>query len=197
MQTLNFPQKSIVSRDETLKWLASQNIVSTFAGHDKTLFEYVRSCVGEASQNRKPVEVPFQCGWQADQSFVYNNRVFSKDGRETRIPMPGLENINRNTNGKGDLDTWRHLWKTIFVEKEGMETALAVSLDSFGSPLMRFTEYEGFVWHIGSQWSGTGKSLVLSAKAGVWGHPCATAQARVHPLLQCNKGRVCLTACRF
>jgi hypothetical protein len=91
--------------------------VSTFAGHDKTLFEYVRSCVGEASQNRKPVEVPFQCGWQADQSFVYNNRVFTKDGRETRIPMPGLENINRNTNGKGDLATWRHLWKTIFVEK--------------------------------------------------------------------------------
>ena len=171
VQTLNFPQKSIVSKDETLKWLASQNIVSTFAGHDKTLFEYVRSCVGDASQNRKPVEVPFQCGWQADQSFVYNNRVFSKDGRETRIPMPGLENINRNTNGKGDLNTWRHLWKTIFVEKEGMETALAVSLDSFGSPLMRFTEYEGFVWHIGSQWSGTGKSLVLSAKAGVWGHP--------------------------
>jgi hypothetical protein len=171
VQTLNFPQKSIVSKDETLKWLASQNIVSTFAGHDKTLFEYVRSCVGEASQNRKPVEVPFQCGWQADQSFVYNNRVFSRDGRETRIPMPGLENINRNTNGKGDLDTWRNLWKTIFVEKEGMETALAVALDSFGSPLMRFTEYEGFVWHIGSQWSGTGKSLVLSAKAGVWGHP--------------------------
>ena len=171
VQTLNFPQKSIVSKDETLKWLASQNIVSTFAGHDKTLFEYVRSCVGEASQNRKPVEVPFQCGWQADQSFVYNNRVFSRDGRETRIPMPGLENINRNTNGKGDLNTWRNLWKTIFVEKEGMETALAVALDSFGSPLMRFTEYEGFVWHIGSQWSGTGKSLVLSAKAGVWGHP--------------------------
>jgi uncharacterized protein (DUF927 family) len=36
---------------------------------------------------------------------------------------------------------------------------------------MKFTEYEGFVWHIGSRWSGTGKSLVLSAKAGVWGHP--------------------------
>ena len=171
VQTLNFPQKSIVSKDETLKCLASQNIVSTFSGHDKTLFEYVRACVGETSQNRKPVDVPFQCGWQADSSFVYNNRVFNKDGRETRIPMPGLENINRNTNSKGDLATWQHLWNTVFVEKPGMETALAVALDSFGSPLMRFTEYEGFVWHIGSQWSGTGKSLVLSAKAGVWGHP--------------------------
>jgi len=120
---------------------------------------------------KKAIVVPFQCGWQEDMSFVYNNRVFTKDGRETRVPMPGLENINRNTNTKGDLDVWRKLWSTIFVEKPGMETALALVLESFGSPLMAFTEYEGFVWHIGSQWSGTGKSLVLSAKAGVWGHP--------------------------
>jgi len=169
--TLNFPQKSVVSKDETLKWLASQNIVSTFAGYDKQLYEYVRACVGEASQAKKPIVVPYQCGWQEDNSFVYNNRVFTKDGRETRIPMPGLENINRNTNSDGDLQTWKKLWQTIFVDKPNMETALAVCLDSFGAPLMRFTEYEGFVWHIGSRESGTGKSLVLSAKAGVWGHP--------------------------
>jgi len=171
VMTLNFPQKSIVSKDETLKWLASQNIVSTFAGFDKQLYEYVRACVGEASQSKKPIVVPYQCGWQVDDSFVYNNRVFTKDGRETRIPMPGLENINRNTNSDGDLQTWKKLWQTIFVNKPNMETALAVCLDSFGAPLMRFTEYEGFVWHIGSRESGTGKSLVLSAKAGVWGHP--------------------------
>lgn len=169
--TLNFPQKSIVSKDETLKWLASQNIVSTFAGFDKQLYEYVRACVGEASQSKKPIVIPYQCGWQEDNSFVYNNRVFSKEGGETRIPMPGLENINRNTTNAGTLDNWRKLWQTIFVDKPGMETALAVCLDSFGAPLMRFTEYEGFVWHIGSRWSGTGKSLVLSAKAGVWGNP--------------------------
>ena len=168
---LNFPQKSIVSKDETLKWLASQNIVSTFAGFDKQLYEYVRACVGEASQSKKPIVVPYQCGWQENDSFVYNHRVFSKDGGETRVPMPGLENINRNTSGAGSIDKWRELWQTIFVNKPNMETALAVCLDSFGSPLMRFTEYEGFVWHIGSRHSGTGKSLVLSAKAGVWGHP--------------------------
>ena len=171
VMTLNFPQKSIVSKDETLKWLASQNIVSTFAGFDKQLYEYVRACVGEASQSKKPIVVPYQCGWQENDSFVYNHRVFSKDGGETRVPMPGLENINRNTSGAGSIDKWRELWQTIFVNKRGMDTALAVCLDSFGAPLMRFTEYEGFVWHIGSRYSGTGKSLVLSAKAGVWGHP--------------------------
>ena len=171
VQTLNFPQKSIVSKDETLKWLASNNIICSFAGYDKRLYEYVRACVNEVSHARKAIAVPKQCGWQLDGSFVYNYRVFTNDGRETRVPMPGLENINRNTNGKGDLDVWRKLWSTIFVDKPGMETALAFVVESFGAPLMAFTEYEGFVWHIGSQWSGTGKSLVLSAKAGVWGHP--------------------------
>lgn len=171
VQTLNFPQKSVVSKDETLKWLASNNIVCSFIGHDKKLYEYVRACVNEISHARKAVVVPKQCGWQEDGSFVYNYRVFSTDGRETRVPMPGLENINRNTNSKGDINTWRRLWEKIFVHKPGMDTALAMCVESFGSALMTFTEYEGFVWHIGSQWSGTGKSLVLSAKAGVWGHP--------------------------
>ena len=171
VKTLNFPQKSIVSSVETLKWLAAENILSSFGGYDKVLYEYVSACARQASTTKEPIVVPFQCGWQADNSFVYNNRVFTKDGRETRVPMPGLENINRNTTPAGDLGVWQQLWKTIFVDKPNMETALAICLDSFGSPLMRFTEYEGFVWHIGSRWSGTGKSLVLSAKAGVWGHP--------------------------
>ena len=171
VQTLNFPQKSIVSKDETLKWLATNNVISSFAGYDKQFYSYVRAAVGEASQNRPPIVVPHQFGWQEDNSFVYNNRVFTADGRETVVPLPGLENINRVTNGKGNLKTWRKMWEKIFIQKPDMETALALSVESFGAPLMHFTEFEGFSWHIGSQWSGTGKSLVLSAKAGVWGHP--------------------------
>ena len=171
VQTLNFPQKSIVSKDETLKWLASHNIMATFSGHDKNLYGYIRACVSEASQNKRPIQVPTQCGWQVDGSFVYNYRVFSPDGRETRVPMPGLENINRNTSSRGNLKAWQRLWKTIFIDKPGMDTALSLAISSFGASLMKFTEFEGFIWHIGSQWSGTGKSLVLSAEAGVWGHP--------------------------
>ena len=88
---------------------------------------------------------------------------------EATIPMPGLENINRSTVQHGSLEDWRKLWN-VFIKKE-MHTMLAVAVDSFGSPLMKFTEYEGFVWHIGARNSGTGKSLTLSLKAGVWGHP--------------------------
>ena len=97
---------------------------------------------------KKAITVPTQCGWQEDGSFVYNNRVFTKDGRETTVPMPGLENINRNTNHAGSLENWRKPWDLLV--QRNMNTMLAIALDSFGSSLMRFTDYDGFVWHIGS-----------------------------------------------
>jgi hypothetical protein len=170
LKNIIMPSKCVVSREETVKFLASQNVIASFGkGSDNNLFNYVRACVEEASLTRKAIDVPLQCGWQKDGSFVYNYRVFTKDGREIAVPMPGLENINKNTESKGTLEGWRHFWELMVHRK--MYTMLALCLDSFGCALMKFTEYEGFVWHIGSTESGTGKSLTLSAKAGVWGHP--------------------------
>ena len=170
VKNITLPSKCVVSKDETVKYLAGQNIIASFGkGNDANLFDYVRACVEEASLSRKAIDVPLQCGWQKDGSFVYNGRVFTKDGREVRVPMPGLENITKNTNQKGTLEGWRVFWE--MLAKKQMNTMLAMCLDSFGSPLMRFSDYEGFVWYIGSTESGTGKSLTLSAKAAVWGHP--------------------------
>lgn len=167
--TFTMPSRCVVSKDETAKMLAAQNIIASHGqGNDKNLFEYIRGSVEMASQNRA-LEVPQQCGWQKDGSFVYNNRVFTKDGIESVIPMVGLENINRATNSSGSLEEWRKLWD-MFTRKK-MFGMLAMCMDSFACPLMRFTEYDGFVWHISSTSSGTGKTLALSAKAGVWGHP--------------------------
>lgn len=169
-EPLLLPSKHVSSKDETIKVLGSKNVLSAHGQpNDKNLYNYVRACVLEASLNIKPIEVPYQCGWQKDGSFVYNNRVFTKDGLATTIPMPGLENINRATNSGGTMGDWRKFWDMMIRKKQ--YTMLANCLDSFGCPLMKFTEYEGFVWHIGSTESGTGKSLTLSAKAGVWGHP--------------------------
>ncbi len=170
VKNIIMPSKCVVSKEETVKFLAGQNIIASFGkGNDNNLFDYVRACVEEASLSKKAVEVPLQAGWQKDGSFVYNYRVFTKDGREITVPMPGLENINKNTSSAGTLEGWRQYWELMVHRK--MYTMLALCLDSFGCALMKFTEYEGFVWHIGSTESGTGKSLTLSAKAGVWGHP--------------------------
>jgi len=164
------PSKAAVSRDEMLKCLASHNIYAARgAVMDNYLFNYVRACIEDSALARKAVDVPIQFGWQKDRSFVYNNRVFRRDGTEVAVPMPGLENINRATVSKGTIEGWRKPWQML-LDKE-MYTMLAMCVDSFGSTLMNFSEYEGFVWHIGSTGSGTGKSLTLSLKAGVWGHP--------------------------
>ncbi len=170
VKNVTMPSKCVVSKEETVKFLASQNIIASYGkGNDANLFDFVRACVEEASLTKRAVEIPQQAGWQKDGSFVYNYRVFTKDGREITVPMPGLENINSSTNSKGTLEGWRPFWD--LMSRRKMHTMLAMCLDSFGCPLMRFSEYEGFVWHIGSTESGTGKSLTLSAKAGVWGHP--------------------------
>lgn len=164
------PSKAAVSKEELLKCLAAHNIYAARgAVMDNHLFSYVRACIEESALARKAVDVPIQFGWQKDRSFVYNNRVFRRDGEEIAVPMPGLENINRSTNSKGTIEGWRKPWEMLIEKK--MHTMLAMCADSFGSTLMHFSDYEGFVWHIGSTGSGTGKSLTLSLKAGVWGHP--------------------------
>lgn len=170
---LIMPCKAVVSKDETAKYLASQNIYASFgAGNDKNLHEYVRACVEEASLHKKALEVPTQFGWQKDRTFVYNNRIFQPNGQEFSVPMPGLENINRATSSKGTIEGWAAFWNLLIQRKEN--TMLAMCLDSFGSvlmPMISNTQISGLVWHIGSTESGTGKTLCLSAKAGVWGHP--------------------------
>lgn len=168
--TIILPHKTAVSKDELLKVLATHGVLAAHGAiNDKFLFDYVRGALAIATQAKRAVDVPIQFGWQKDRSFVYNNRVFMADGTVTPVPMPGLENINRVTSGKGTLEGWRKFWHLMVKRK--MHTMLALCVDAFGSSLMHFSEYEGFVWHIGSTESGTGKSLTLTAKAGVWGHP--------------------------
>lgn len=164
------PSKAVVAKEELLKCLAMHNIYADRgAAMDPYLYSYVRAGVAEAAQMRKAIDVPTQLGWQKNGTFVYNNRIFKPDGSEVAVPMPGLENLNRDTNSKGTLEEWRRPWELLIARQ--MHTMLAMCLDSFGSTLMHFSEYEGFCWHVGSTESGTGKSLTLSLKAGVWGHP--------------------------
>lgn len=164
------PSKAVVSREELLKSLASYNIYSSSGLYtDPHLHNYVRAAIQEAAMLKKAIEVPSQFGWQKNGSFVYNHRVFTPDGDEVAIPMPGLENLNRITNSKGTLEGWRKPWEMLRNKK--LYDILTMCVDSFGSTLMHFSDYEGFVWHVGSSESGTGKSLALSLKAGVWGHP--------------------------
>ena len=163
-------QKAVVSKDETVKALASQNIVAAFgSGNDKNLFEYVRACVEESSTNKPAVKVPDSYGWQADDTYVFAGRIFSKGKPPMKVPMPGLENITAHTEPKGTLENWQ-AFITMMVNRK-MWGHLAIVLAGAGAPFMRFTGIYGMTYHCASTESGTGKSLSLEAAASVWGHP--------------------------
>ena len=77
LQTVTLPQKAVVSKDETVKSLASQNIVSAFgAGNDKNLADYVRACVEKMSMEKAPIDIPSSYGWQLDDSFVFAGSIY-------------------------------------------------------------------------------------------------------------------------
>lgn len=176
MKDVVLPVRAVVSLEETVKFLANQNILATVGPRtpqreaDKHLHDYVRACIEEASLTRRAIAVPTQFGWQDDDSFVYSGHVYKPNGAVLKVPMPGLENINSATGTHGTLEDWRKPWQMLIERR--MWDMLALCLDSFGSPLMRFSPVaSGFLWHIWSTGSGTGKSLALSLKEGVWGQP--------------------------
>lgn len=169
-EEITLPQRAVVSQDETVKALAQQNIIASFGkGNDRNLFDYVRACVEEASYSRAAINVPTNYGWQPNDTFVYNERVFSKNMPPQHIPMRGLVNINKATKPTGSLDDWRKIVN--MLTKKQMHEILAMSMTGFAAPLMRFTGYDGITFHLGSTESGTGKSLTLELAASVWGHP--------------------------
>ena len=167
--TITIPQKAVVSKDETVKALANQNVIAAFwAGNDKNLFEYVRASVEQASTNKAAIKVPTNYGWQEDNTFVYAGKIYST-GHPVSVPMPGLENIIANTQPTGTIQAWRDFIDLLSRKK--MYGHLAITLAGIGAPLMRFTGIYGMTYHCGSTESGTGKTLALESAASVWGHP--------------------------
>lgn len=165
------PQKAAVSKDDTVKTLASQNIIAAFgSGNDKNLFDYVRACVEDISASKKAIRIPSSMGWQDDGSFVHHNKIYAPDGTSRTIPMPGLENLVAVSRPRGTLEGWKR-YPQWLIRRE-MYDVLALGLGvGFGSPLMPFTGLDALVFHAGSTKSGTGKSLAVGLSASVWGHP--------------------------
>jgi len=170
VQAVSFPQKAVVSKDETVKALAQQNVLATFgSGNDKNLYDYVRACVEKMSSEKKPIEVPDHCGWQPNDTYVWGGKIYSPNKEAIEVPMPGLENITMNSKPAGTLENWRKFIDLLVRRK--LWDHLAIILVGAGSPLMRFTKLHGLTVHCASTDSGTGKSLALEGAASIWGHP--------------------------
>jgi len=169
-QTVTVAQKAVVSKDDTMKSLANQNVIASFgAGNDQNLFSYVRASVEKMSTEKAPTRVPDSCGWQKDNTFVYAGKIYSPNAMPVTVPMAGLENIVNNTQPTGSIQGWRNVIDMLIKHK--LWDQLAIVLVGAGAPLMKFTGIYGMTFHCASTYSGTGKSLALEGAASIWGHP--------------------------
>jgi hypothetical protein len=164
------PQKSMASKEETIKHLANQNVMAAFgSGNDQNFFSYIRASVEKISFEKSPIKMPPSYGWQEDDTFVFASRVYSANRKPVLVPMSELQNIVASTKPTGSLDAWRNVINMMVRRK--MWDQLAVVLAGAAAPLMRFTGLLGMTVHVASTESGTGKSLSLDAAASIWGHP--------------------------
>ena len=164
------PQRALATKDDTIKQLASQNVMAAFGtGNDKNFHEYIRACVEKMSSEKTPIKVPSSFGWQDDHTFVYAGKVYSPNAQPVMVPMSELANIVSNTQPTGTMENWRKV--VDMLVRRQMWDQLAVMMASAASPLMGFTGLFGCTVHVASSESGTGKSLSLDAGASIWGHP--------------------------
>jgi hypothetical protein len=162
------PSKSLVSKEETLKFLAQHNVVAA-TGQDARFYNYVRAGAGDMLHSRIERNMPDQFGWQPDGSFVLNNKQIGK-GDVRVVPMsPELINLVSNTTPMGTLEGWSNVVNLFIVKKK--YDILFSMLTGFASPLMEFTGHNGVAIHVQSHSSGTGKTVSLMLAASVFGHP--------------------------
>ncbi|MFM7010719.1 MAG: DUF927 domain-containing protein [Betaproteobacteria bacterium] len=170
MRDVMLPQKAMASRDDTIKALASQNVMASFgSGNDKNFYEYIRASVEKLSTEKDTIKMPPSYGWQDDDTFVFASRVYSPGRKPVPVPLVDLQNIVASTKPTGSLENWRKVINMMVRRK--MWDQLAVVLAGAASPLMKFTGLFGLTIHVASSESGTGKSLSLDTAASVWGHP--------------------------
>jgi len=168
------PNKAAATKDETIKTLASQNILASFgAGNDVNLYNYVRAAITEASTTESVLVVPPRFGWQADGNFALGDTVYSQQGpaHDYTFVSDRLHNIMDITTARGDLRKWQEVFE--LLRKKNLWGHLAMAGIGFGSALMQFmpASSRAMTFHIASKESGIGKTLALSMCNSVWGDP--------------------------
>lgn len=154
------------SKEEAVKEFAKHGVM-VVTGGDVGFRTYVKTTIAEAKKN-PPTNMPTNLGWQADDTFAFDSRVFSANG-ERIVPMYGFDNINETTGVKGTLDAWRLIvYGVTRIERWDILSMMAIS---FGAPLMKFTGLNGVTFHLCGNNSGRGKTLSQRLASSVWGVP--------------------------
>ncbi len=160
------PMSIATSREESIKAFAKIGIMVPNA-MEAGFRTYMKATIAQAKKS-PPLIMPTNLGWQADDSFAFNSRIYTKTG-DYDVPLYGFENISETIGVRGTLDGWRLVVAGVMrLERWDIVAMMAISL---GAPLMRFTGLNGLTFHLCGNDSGKGKTLCQRLASSVWGVP--------------------------
>ena len=168
VQEFTLPMSSVTSSEEFRKKLSSQGVA---VKKMDDLMSYTLSWVDELQATSTADEAHVQFGWVNDKydTFIIGNQKVKADCVEFNPPANQTVGFFPHFEPKGTLDEWYTTMQ--FWENERFVLQQFGFGMGFGSPLMEFlNEPCGAVAFVNNE-SGTGKTMMMYAAAGIWGNP--------------------------
>ena len=168
VREFTLPMSSVTSSEEFRKKLSSEGVA---VKRMDELMAYTLSWVDELQATSTADDAHVQFGWVDDKMdiFILGNQKVRPDCIEFNPPANQTIGFFPHFEPKGTYEKWRsnlELWN----DDKFLLQQFALGM-GFGSPLMEFlNENCGSVAFINND-SGTGKTMMLHATAGIWGNP--------------------------
>ena len=167
-QEVSFFMKDWYAADRIKQKLGSVGISIT-EKYMQHLLGYLRKYLEHVGDDMDDVRQLQHFGWvDEQQQFLLGNKLYRQDGVVTVQPHINLKNYTRYFKQSGSLDEWKKLMARL-GELNAVEQQICM-LSSFGSTLMKFTNYNGIWLHLMTK-PGYGKTTTQEMMNGIWGHP--------------------------
>lgn len=134
------------------------------------LMAYVTKWVDQLATTTVVEQARVQFGWTPDNDAI----ILGSDeitATEIRYSPPTAQTLSfvPMYQAKGSFEEWKNVVNV--YGKPGNEPRAFAFFMGFGSLLVRFSKVEGFILHLMSNSSGSGKSTILHAIASIYGNP--------------------------
>lgn len=167
-QEVSFPMKDWYAADKLKQKLGSVG-VSITEKYMQHFLGYMRKYLEHVGDDMKEIKQLQHFGWVGDQpNFLLGDMLYSPEGVMTVQPHINLKNYTRYFKQAGSLVKWKELMQRL-ADLGAVEQQICM-LSSFGSTLMKFTNYNGIWFHLMTK-PGYGKTTTQEMMNGIWGNP--------------------------
>lgn len=167
-QEVSFPMKDWYAQDRLKQRLGAAG-VSISEKNMGTLIMYLRAYQNEVQELMDEVRQLQHFGWDGNKpQFLLGSKLYRPDGVVTVQPHANVKNYCGYFDQAGTLEGWKELMRRL-GSINAVEQQICL-LSSFGSSLMRFTNYNGIWLHLMTK-PGYGKTTTQEMMNGVWGNP--------------------------